>query len=305
MSYRSFKRVLGETNLERKCLILFAACLFLLITGAFWYAERNAERLVAEKTRAMGESYVNFSLFRYHIPQHDLRVENSAFYGMYREMDRDLSTQNYEWEILIPEGDKTIEKEFQVTRPPRNDRERAIMAELQRRLEEQIRSLPPVADDDVNRETRPVKNLDDVQPSVSPATSGAEAAEDEEQAPEAASVADTLRLTPVSRLDPRKDKYYYYQPVYWTNNCVQCHIGYGGVFVPLSQESRPELRGPLRIIKVTLPSLEAQLAITKSRAILLATAIITVFLGGDYLVLGGALCDRQTAESSATRERRN
>ena len=58
MSYRSFKRVLGETNLERKCLLLFAACLFLLITGAFWYAERNAERLVEEKTKKTGKGSV-------------------------------------------------------------------------------------------------------------------------------------------------------------------------------------------------------------------------------------------------------
>lgn len=36
MSYRSFKRVLGETSLERKCRFLFGACLLLLITSSFW-----------------------------------------------------------------------------------------------------------------------------------------------------------------------------------------------------------------------------------------------------------------------------
>ena len=67
MSYRSFKRVLGETNLERKCLILFAACLFLLITTAFWYAEQNAERLVNDKAWATGEMFLNFSIARHHM----------------------------------------------------------------------------------------------------------------------------------------------------------------------------------------------------------------------------------------------
>ena len=28
-----------------------------------------------------------------------------------REIDRDLSTEDYDWEILIPEGSKTIEME--------------------------------------------------------------------------------------------------------------------------------------------------------------------------------------------------
>ena len=70
MSYRSIKRVLGETNLERKCLILFGACLFLLITAAFWYAERNAEQLVKEKTKKTGQDFVDLSLLRYHIEEH-------------------------------------------------------------------------------------------------------------------------------------------------------------------------------------------------------------------------------------------
>ncbi len=279
MSYRSFKRVLGETNLERKCLVLFAACLFLLITGAFWYAERKAEGLVQEKTRAMGESYVNFSLVRHHIAQHDLRNENSDEFGYLQEMDRELSTQNYDWEILIPQGDKTIEKELKITRPPRNDRERAIMIELRQQLEQQIRGLPAPADPDVNRETRPVKNLDERSSPDSPATVSSKArAADSQGSIESNASGETVRLTPVSRLDRHKDNYYYYQPVYWKETCVLCHIIHQGAFIPLSQESRPELRGPLRIIKVTLPSEEAQLAITKSRAFLLATAIITVFL---------------------------
>ena len=45
MSYRSIKRVLGETSLERKCRLLFGACLLLLIGGAFWGIDRIASRL--------------------------------------------------------------------------------------------------------------------------------------------------------------------------------------------------------------------------------------------------------------------
>ncbi|MCA9052966.1 MAG: HAMP domain-containing protein [Planctomycetaceae bacterium] len=42
MSYRTFKRVLGETSLERKCRFLFGGGLLLLITGSFWfYAQLN------------------------------------------------------------------------------------------------------------------------------------------------------------------------------------------------------------------------------------------------------------------------
>ena len=48
MSYRSLKRVLGETSLERKCRFLFGGCLLVLITGSFWWYGRSTEELVYE-----------------------------------------------------------------------------------------------------------------------------------------------------------------------------------------------------------------------------------------------------------------
>ena len=49
MSYRTFKRVLGETNLERKCRWWFGISLFVLLTLSFtWYGQRTDE-LVEER----------------------------------------------------------------------------------------------------------------------------------------------------------------------------------------------------------------------------------------------------------------
>src|SRR5436305_11956221 len=45
MSYRAFKRLLGETSLERKCRFLFGAFILLLITGSFWLYARQTEHL--------------------------------------------------------------------------------------------------------------------------------------------------------------------------------------------------------------------------------------------------------------------
>lgn len=42
MSYRSIKRLFGETSLERKCRFLLGTSLIILISGSFyWYAQRN------------------------------------------------------------------------------------------------------------------------------------------------------------------------------------------------------------------------------------------------------------------------
>jgi signal transduction histidine kinase len=45
MSYRAFKRLLGETSLERKFLLLFGIIIAVLISGSFWLYARQTENL--------------------------------------------------------------------------------------------------------------------------------------------------------------------------------------------------------------------------------------------------------------------
>ena len=52
MSYRTIKRLLGETSLERKCRFLFGAFILLLITGSFWLFARKAETLAYQQIPA-------------------------------------------------------------------------------------------------------------------------------------------------------------------------------------------------------------------------------------------------------------
>ena len=49
MSYRAFKRLLGETSLERKCRFLFGAVILLLITGSFWLYAWQTEHLAYDQ----------------------------------------------------------------------------------------------------------------------------------------------------------------------------------------------------------------------------------------------------------------
>ncbi len=62
MSYRSIKRVLGETSLERKCRFLFGACLLVLITASFWWYGTMTEDLVYQQNRTAGELLVDQAL---------------------------------------------------------------------------------------------------------------------------------------------------------------------------------------------------------------------------------------------------
>lgn len=51
MSYRAFKRLLGETSLERKCRFLFGAFILILITASFWLYARQTEHLAYDQIK--------------------------------------------------------------------------------------------------------------------------------------------------------------------------------------------------------------------------------------------------------------
>ena len=58
MSYRSVKRLLGETSLERKCRLLFGGGLLLLISGSFWIYARQMQQLVFDQNTDLARSLV-------------------------------------------------------------------------------------------------------------------------------------------------------------------------------------------------------------------------------------------------------
>src|ERR1700737_221736 len=67
MSYRAFKRLLGETSLERKCRFLFGAGILLLITASFWLYALKTEPLAYEQTTTTGRLLVHSFVFQRHL----------------------------------------------------------------------------------------------------------------------------------------------------------------------------------------------------------------------------------------------
>ena len=58
MSYRTIKRLLGETSLERKCRLLFGGGLLLLISGSFYFYARQTQQLVIVQNTEMARLMV-------------------------------------------------------------------------------------------------------------------------------------------------------------------------------------------------------------------------------------------------------
>jgi signal transduction histidine kinase len=67
MSYKAFKRLLGETSLERKCRWLLGAGVLLLMTGSFWVYARQTEDLAYEQLLTTGRALLSPSLARLHV----------------------------------------------------------------------------------------------------------------------------------------------------------------------------------------------------------------------------------------------
>jgi signal transduction histidine kinase len=76
MSYRTIKRLLGETSLERKCRFLFGGALLLLITGSFYvYAQLNL-RIISEQYRQRARLLISQNLSTIHAAQNPAEFEN-------------------------------------------------------------------------------------------------------------------------------------------------------------------------------------------------------------------------------------
>ncbi len=227
MSYRSIKRVLGETSLERKCRFLFGACLLLLITASFWWYGSQTEKMVYRQNRNTGRLLVDQVMY---IKHWESLETNEKFLPLVQDLTKRLSKQEYEWRFLKPNSTDGASA-------PRDEFEWAVL-------------------DRYNKPQTQRPNPDDP---------------------------DGFR----DRLVSNNDEYQYFQPVYAEKSCLLCHNVTSGGFdlsgAGLSLGGNVTTGAPLAendlmaIVKVTIPNGPTQRALNWNRAILLSTAIITVF----------------------------
>src|SRR5688500_13154269 len=134
--YRSLKRVLGETNLERKCRWLFGLCVGGLILLAFWWVDWIAEDLIEGAAQFRGRSAVSETLIDVHWQRWVTGDVNQQ--KLQQEMVEGLSRQPYQSALLKLDKDiaspvlSTPRWQAQV---PANDFEREVLRRLKERAE--------------------------------------------------------------------------------------------------------------------------------------------------------------------------
>src|SRR5439155_23773489 len=83
MSYKAFKRLLGETSLERKCRWLLGAGVLVLMTGSFWVYAKQTEDLAYEQLETTGRALLSPIVARLH----DKGEDRTAVEQFYRQSE--------------------------------------------------------------------------------------------------------------------------------------------------------------------------------------------------------------------------
>jgi two-component system, NarL family, sensor histidine kinase BarA len=246
MSYKSIKRALGETSLERKCRFLFGACLLLLITASFWSYGILTERVVYEQNQIRGQLLVD----RVMLIRHWEKLENMS------EMESE--SIRHQMEIVL-----------------------AIMKDISKNLSKQefeVSFIWANSTDDTNKPNPYEQKLLDKFKKAPPIAAADSDLPEFDEGP------------------PNNDKYVYYQAIRADATCLRvCHVappggsgvdwkGTGSTLGRATAEHDGDL---LAIAKVKIPNGPMETKLNLNRAVLLATAIITVMLAmiASYLIV--------------------
>ena len=129
MSYRSFKRVLGETHLELKCLILFGVSLLILFSGSLLLYLKLTQDLVYQEYRNKGELLVDQAMFA----EHWKKIENlkeGEYDDLVGRLTENLSKQDYDWRFIRP--GQTDDSELTPEEQKQRERELKLLDEFTR-----------------------------------------------------------------------------------------------------------------------------------------------------------------------------
>jgi signal transduction histidine kinase len=240
MAYRSLKRALGETTLEKKCRRWFGLALFVLIATSFWMAGTVTDRQVMRSNRLLGQELVGLALYEKHggfywepgaeKPQ---KLTNSQLRAV-EDFRKDFRNKQFSWSAILPDLPAPAGEEDQHIDPPEDTKEWEYYDEWMARAE----TLH--TEEDVASVER--KGL--------------------------------FHERSIEEEDGER-KYRYYQPVFAkSEHCINCHRMWGGR-LPNQNLEVGDLMAIMRIEFDEAPTIDAQ---WQNRAILLTAAVITAVL---------------------------
>lgn len=112
MSYRTFKRALGETSLERKCRLLFGVCMLLLITSTFYFYAIKTNEIVYNMNRFVGKAMVDSVMIEAHrnlyVTGDGIFVADADEKEVNKSLSEMLRSREFNWQILHPKNSQDL-----------------------------------------------------------------------------------------------------------------------------------------------------------------------------------------------------
>ncbi|MCS6865312.1 MAG: ATP-binding protein [Gemmata sp.] len=102
MSYKAFKRLLGETSLERKCRWLLGALVLMLMTGSFWVYAKQTEDLAYGQLEMTGRALLSPIVARLHVQGDDRKAVDE--FQRLTEENWPESLKGYNYKLIKPDS---------------------------------------------------------------------------------------------------------------------------------------------------------------------------------------------------------
>lgn len=102
MSYKAFKRLLGETSLERKCRWLLGAGVLVLMAGSFWVYAKQTKDLAYDQLETTGRALLSPVVARLHVRGDD-RIALDEFQKVAEE-NWPESLRGYNYKLIKPDA---------------------------------------------------------------------------------------------------------------------------------------------------------------------------------------------------------
>jgi two-component system sensor histidine kinase BarA len=245
MSYRGFTKAIGETSLERKCRLLFGACLLPLIAASFWWSAQQTNKLVETQARTTGAALANAALVEAHFKIQEDDERRIAD----RKIADLLRSRAYTWQVLFPDNPDRIGRPEDQIEWDLMDRWKNLGKGMV--TDQEIDDLEP-------QWFQRVVPKSDITPEVSVGV-------DQPEKATAEGVEESSDSEWVQQ---------YYEPVYAKADCVFCHKT-PAVRVPLPNLETGDL---LAIVRVETDAGEIKQTQADVTAWLSVAAVVTVFL---------------------------
>jgi signal transduction histidine kinase len=249
MSYRAFKRLLGETSLERKCRFLFGAGTLLLITASFWLYAYQTEQLAKKQVDPMGRLLVNWFITQKHLQPLDIEKWNWAATDQGQagpEKSNQLTTRDWA-ELRTALKDLALDEESnkQLPEAARKYQHVILIPKARSRLNQPEDSFEA----DLLKEflANKAKNQD-------------------------------------SRELSAKQSIHYYGAVRATSRCLSCHPRNAEERDAFGELKADDL---MALVRISIPTDAIEEAVHVNRAVLITTAFVTAVLimAGSYLIV--------------------